>query len=211
MRVIVRVKPGSKTDSTEWAVTNAKIASAGQAFTFGWFVCELDRVYDCLTPTQMIFSESIRETVMECAEGVNVSVVVCGQKNSGKSFTIEGSSSSSGIIPLSLNELFRGKVQRAAVSFFEVNNDAVRDLLSESERNLEVREEPAGVVVKDLTEKVATSFKEAINCLHSGKERKEGHRVFRVKVEGKNSLMASQLTFVELSGCEHYSSAKWYS
>jgi len=35
VQAIIRVKPASKSDSTEWSITNNKITSSNQSFTFG--------------------------------------------------------------------------------------------------------------------------------------------------------------------------------
>jgi len=143
-------------------------------------------------------------------QGLNVTIIVCGQKNSGKTFTIEGNSSSSGIIPLSLNEIFKNGIQRITISSFEVYNDSIRDLLSESDKSLEPKEDPSGITIKGLVEKCASNFKEAITCLSSGKEIERSHRIFRVKVEGKSSVQISQINFVELNGCEYFTHTKRY-
>ncbi len=113
--------------------------------------------------------------VNNALKGYNVTILAYGQTSSGKTHTITGNSESPGLIKLTAQELFRGLnylvspegireipispetkenpfiVRKASVSisFLEIYNENVNDLLDASKRNLEVREHKAGEVFVD--------------------------------------------------------------
>ena len=119
--------------------------------------------------------------IMNAIKGYNVTVLAYGQTCSGKTFTISGNQDSPGLISLTANELFKGlsyllspegiinlpisqelkenypQIERTVnveVSFLEIYNENVNDLLDNTKRNLEVRETKSGeIVVEALTRK----------------------------------------------------------
>ncbi|TPX78323.1 hypothetical protein CcCBS67573_g00401 [Chytriomyces confervae] len=106
-------------------------------------------------------------------DGYNVCLFAYGQTGSGKSYTMMGPQSqtdqdSKGIIPRICEDLFRriaangdkDKKFDISVSYMEIYNEKVRDLLnSASKSNLRVREHPTlGPYVEDLSRLVVTSY-----------------------------------------------------
>ncbi|KAJ3233197.1 kinesin-like protein Klp8 [Chytriomyces hyalinus] len=106
-------------------------------------------------------------------DGYNVCLFAYGQTGSGKSYTMMGPESqndqdSKGIIPRICEDLFRriaangdkDKKFDISVSYMEIYNEKVRDLLnSASKSNLRVREHPTlGPYVEDLSRLVVTSY-----------------------------------------------------
>jgi centromeric protein E len=118
--------------------------------------------------------------VMNSLKGYNVTILAYGQTSSGKTHTISGNQTQPGLIALTGAEVFKGLsylvspegikalplspetkenpfIQRTAsvsVTFLEIYNEVVNDLLDASKRNMEVREHKAGEVYVDgLTKK----------------------------------------------------------
>ena len=59
---------------------------------------------------QQVFEESLRVALQKALEGVSSLVVLCGRKDSGKSFTAHGEKSSfeqRGLIPRALQQAFK--------------------------------------------------------------------------------------------------------
>ncbi|KAL1833563.1 hypothetical protein ACET3Z_003214 [Daucus carota] len=97
---------------------------------------EFDRVYRPHVSQAEIFSD-VQPLVQSALDGYNVSVFCYGQSHSGKTHTMEGSSSDSGLYGRCFEELFDVSNSNTAsgsrfdfcLSVFELYNDQVRDLL----------------------------------------------------------------------------------
>ncbi|KAL6805376.1 hypothetical protein J3E68DRAFT_421651 [Trichoderma sp. SZMC 28012] len=112
-------------------------------------------------------------------EGYNNCIFAYGQTGSGKSYSMMGYGKEIGIIPMICQEMFQriDKIQgdksnkcTVEVSYLEIYNERVRDLLNPSTKgNLKVREHPStGPYVEDLAKLVVTSFQEIENLMDEG-------------------------------------------
>ena len=85
-------------------------------------------------------------------EGYNGTIFAYGQTGTGKTFTMEGKESPpelQGIIPRTFNHIFQhinshgqGIQYLVRASFLELYNEEIRDLLSKSQKKLDIREKP---------------------------------------------------------------------
>ena len=84
-------------------------------------------------------------------DGYNATVFAYGQTGSGKTHTMIGSPSDPGIMVRVMDDLYRlsastgkekGMSYKVSVSFLEVYNENIRDLLSDTEEYLDLREDP---------------------------------------------------------------------
>jgi hypothetical protein len=76
------------------------------------------------------------------------------------SFDTKNSKGDKGLIPLSIQEIFRvikseGSVKqyKISVSYMEIYNECVNDLMNPANKNLEIRESVEGILINRLTEK----------------------------------------------------------
>ena len=111
-----------------------------------------------------VYNRVARPIVSNVLEGYNGTIFAYGQTGTGKTFTMEGDRSVAelkGIIPNSFAHVF-GHIAKSGddknflvrVSYLEIYNEEVRDLLNSKDQQtrLEVKERPdVGVYVKDLT------------------------------------------------------------
>ncbi|KAM6968655.1 uncharacterized protein stard9 [Tautogolabrus adspersus] len=118
------------------------------------------------------------------SEGYNVCLFAYGQTGSGKTYTMMGTSGSQGSIGLTpriCQGLFRSEdtfpdgqnSSRVEISFLEIYNERVRDLLRGGEQkkraSLRVREHPdKGPYVQDLSQHVVSDCKQAMDLLEEG-------------------------------------------
>lgn len=117
-------------------------------------------------------------------EGYHTCIFAYGQTGSGKSYTMMGTPEKPGLIPRTCEDLFE-RIQAAQnentniaynvrVSYFEVYNEHVRDLLVPTHSGttpnyLKIRESPTeGPYVKDLTEVPVRNIKEIMRYMKSG-------------------------------------------
>ncbi|XP_057492664.1 kinesin-like protein KIN-14B [Actinidia eriantha] len=104
---------------------------------------EFDRVYGPHVGQAELFSD-VQPFVQSALDGYNVSVFSYGQAGSGKTHTMEGSSHDRGLYARSFEELFdlsnsdTTSTSRFnfSVTVFEIYNEQIRDLLSESRNSL---------------------------------------------------------------------------
>lgn len=117
-------------------------------------------------------------------EGYHTCIFAYGQTGSGKSYTMMGTPDQPGLIPRTCQDLFeRIEVAQAdtpnisygvRVSYFEVYNEHVRDLLvpvvpNQAPYYLKIRESPTeGPYVKDLTEVPVRSIDEILRYMKMG-------------------------------------------
>lgn len=168
-------------------------------------------------------------------DGINQTVFAYGQTSSGKTFTMKGNGD--GLIPLSIMELFDkvkqqpGREFDISVSYIEIYNESVNDLIEPSNRNLDIRESiSTGIYINRLSEKKVHSVEEVMGFMAKGDESRSiaatklnelssrGHTVFRINIkshsksdaelegeeqeEASGKIKVSQLNLVDLAGSE---------
>jgi len=113
-------------------------------------------------------------------EGYHTCIFAYGQTGSGKSYTMMGTPEQAGIIPRTCQDLFEriesnespNVSYNVRVSYFEVYNEHVRDLLvprTEPVNYLKVRESPTeGPYVKDLSEHPVRNYGDIIRLMKQG-------------------------------------------
>lgn len=115
-------------------------------------------------------------------EGYNAVVFAYGQTASGKTFTLTGSPSNPGIIPLAVSDLFsqiRGTPDREFLlraSYLELYNEAILDLLSPEvgkELTLSEGKKKGEVVINGLTECAVRTEDEVRRLLKMGEDRRK--------------------------------------
>ena len=100
-----------------------------------------------------------------------------GQTSSGKTHTMSGNVDSPGIIPYALDEVFNyiskseNREFLLRVSYMEIYNEIISDLLNPKSTNLKIRENfNREISVEKLTEKVVTSVDDIIDLMKIGEK-----------------------------------------
>ena len=170
-------------------------------------------------------------------DGFNATVFAYGQTGSGKTHTMIGTPTDPGIMVKVMNDLFiysasesrQNRVTyKVTVSFLEVYNENIRDLLSDAEEYLDLREDPIkGPVVAGITEVDAKSSVDIMNLLHQGNAKRfqaataaneassRSHAVLQVVVESNDTapgivanIKVGKLSLVDLAGSERAANTK---
>lgn len=163
-----------------------------------------------------------------CMEGYHGCIFAYGQTSSGKTHTIHGSANQPGMIPQSVQSVFdwiedhpeREYVLR--VSYMEIYNEIVNDLLNPANTNLRIREDKKkGIFVEGLKEDIVVGADQVFSLLHAGTSHRHigrtnyndvssrSHTVFRMVVESssrdnaKGGVRVSALNLVDLAGSEN--------
>ena len=149
-----------------------------------------------------------------------------GQTSTGKTHTMTGSKAAPGILPLAVQDCFRfvasGKDEireyLLRISYLEIYNEQIIDLLSETPHAVRIFESPKeGVVVRGLREEVVTSPQDVYDWVAQGELRRQvgstnmnkhssrSHAIFRLWIESKSpegGVRVSSLSLVDLAGSE---------
>ncbi|XP_071080558.1 kinesin-like protein KIF16B [Haliotis cracherodii] len=203
VKVAVRVRPvnqrevdlGSrviiKMDNSKTSITNLKMPEsigAGDSgreqmrvkdFTFDhsfWSANPGDQHY---VSQENVYNALGSEILSSAYEGYNVCVFAYGQTGSGKSYTMMGDSENEGLIPRFCQSLFSRMTDentsyRTEVSYLEIYNEKVRDLLRPNSTNkpvysLRVREHPKeGPYVQDLSKHIVKKYGDIHRLMSKG-------------------------------------------
>ncbi|XP_026335691.2 stAR-related lipid transfer protein 9 isoform X2 [Ursus arctos] len=255
VRVAVRVRPLSKRETKEGGriivevdgkvakIRNLKVDNRPDGFgdsrekvvAFGfdycyWSVNPEDPQY---ASQDMVFQDLGTEVLSGAAKGYNICLFAYGQTGSGKTYTMLGTPASVGLTPRICEGLFIREEDsaplpsscRIKVSFLEIYNERVRDLLKQSDQKksytLRVREHPEmGPYVQGLSQHVVTNYKQVIQLLEEGianritaathvhEASSRSHAIFTIYYTQailENNLpseIASKINLVDLAGSE---------
>lgn len=170
-------------------------------------------------------------------QGYNNCIFAYGQTGSGKSYSMMGYGKEYGVIPRICQSMFEriSSLQQDShltctveVSYLEIYNERVRDLLNPSNKgNLKVREHPStGPYVEDLAKLVVRSFGEIENLMDEGNKARtvaatnmnetssRSHAVFTLTLTQKrhdsetsmDTEKVAKISLVDLAGSERANS-----
>ncbi|XP_061955537.1 kinesin-like protein KIN-7K, chloroplastic [Populus nigra] len=187
-----------------------------------------DRVFGPTTTTRHVYDVAAQHVVNGAMEGINGTIFAYGVTSSGKTHTMHGDQRSPGIIPLAVKDAF-GIIQETPnrefllrVSYLEIYNEVVNDLLNPAGQNLRIREDAQGTFVEGIKEEVVLSPAHALSLIAAGEEHRHvgstnfnllssrSHTIFTLIIEsslyGENSkgeaVNLSQLNLIDLAGSE---------
>ncbi|XP_026729708.1 kinesin-like protein KIF18A isoform X1 [Trichoplusia ni] len=176
-----------------------------------------------------VFELTTKDILASLMEGYNCSVFVYGATGAGKTFTMIGNNEHPGITYLTMEHLFytinsfeKDREFDIGVSYIEVYNENVYDLLKPSRTPLQLREDSKyGVMVAGLTLNSIKTARELLNMLENGNknrtqhptdanaESSRSHAVFQVYVKMRyktsSQLRIVKLSMIDLAGSERAS------
>ncbi|CAH8284609.1 unnamed protein product [Eruca vesicaria subsp. sativa] len=187
-----------------------------------------DRVFGPTTTTRQVYDVSAQHVVNGAMEGTNGTIFAYGVTSSGKTHTMHGDQRSPGIIPLAVKDAF-DIIQETPrrefllrVSYLEIYNEVVNDLLNPVGQNLRIREDEQGAFIEGIKEEVVLSPAHALSLIAAGEEHRHigstnfnllssrSHTMFTLTIEssplgGNNegeAVHLSQLNLIDLAGSE---------
>ncbi|KAH7123790.1 kinesin family protein-like protein [Dendryphion nanum] len=159
---------------------NAKAALDGaKTFAFDKSYWSFDRKAPNYAGQDNLFVDLGKPLLDNAFQGYNNCIFAYGQTGSGKSYSMMGYGEDAGVIPKICQNMFERIESMQSdkdvsctveVSYLEIYNERVRDLLNPSTKgNLRVREHPStGPYVEDLAKLVVRSFPEIENLMDEG-------------------------------------------
>ena len=232
VKVAIRVRPMNKHEQEQKSTicvdvdtannTVAVSSNKGETKTF-----QFDYVYPMNTTQREIYDQVAFPIVDSIFQGYNGTIFAYGQTGCGKTFTMMGivdNPDLKGIIPNAFSHIFgfiktEGESKKFLVrcSFVEIYNEEVRDLLVNSSKKLDIREDPKkGTFVKDLTYVTLKDTEDIQNCLDKGNKNRHvgatsmndqssrSHSLFTVylEIEENGKIRCGKLNLVDLAGSE---------
>ena len=164
---------------------------------------QCDRLYPSTSSTAQLYDGCVRDIVDSAMAGMNGSVFCYGQTASGKTHTMKGDPSQPGLLSLAMQHVFAAIERRMCdkwllrVSYIEIYNERIRDLLEPSNDNLAIhvtKDKGAHVAPR---EEVVRSVDECVALLEEGEKHRHygctqmndfssrSHTIFRLVIENK--------------------------
>jgi len=212
-------------------IEKPKSSDGPKLFTF-------DFAYGDNTEQSLVYDELGKPLVTRALEGFNGTIFAYGQTGSGKTWSMMGIPSNPGLIP-SLNHDLFSRIQGAVdsgtdkekvmflvtVTYVEIYNEVLRDLLNPTDQKLEIRESTAkGVFIQGVSQVIVKSEEALMKLVQQGSavrrvaetkmnsESSRSHSVFTIKVERrtvitnedttKEVLLTSKINLIDLAGSE---------
>lgn len=193
-----------------------------------------DYVYDQNSTQEEVYEHSGKPAVLSVLEGYNATLLAYGQTGTGKTYTMEGfkyddNDPQRGMIPRAVEEIFH-HIESAdssdskfmvRVSYVQIYNEMISDLLKADRSSLQIREEKKkGVFVEGLSEWAVRSISEVFALMQKGHYYRatastkmndlssRSHAVFILIVEQMsileegNEIRVGKLNIVDLAGSE---------
>ncbi|XP_077092723.1 uncharacterized protein kif16bb isoform X2 [Siphateles boraxobius] len=183
-KVIIHVN-GHKTSVLNRKETGELFGEREKSFSYDFSYDSMNSTSPNFVTQEKIFKDLGTDVLQAAFEGYNACVFAYGQTGSGKSYTMMGNAGDYGLIPRICEGLFHhisGVLQRdkasfhMEVSYFEIYNERVRDLLPSTETQgceLRVREHPKdGAYVEALSRHHVQSYTEVGQLMHDGNRRR---------------------------------------
>jgi centromeric protein E len=212
-----------------------------------------DKTFNEETETAQVYDTVCKDIVTSAVTGLNGTIFAYGQTSSGKTYTMQGSGtieegsiraadgttsqSGGGIVHMAAADIFRhvesqpDRIFLVRASFLEIYNEEVRDLLTETNQTLQIREDPRRGVFVQSKEEIVTDFESLLSVLITGESSRtfastsmnerssRSHTIFRITIEsrsrppegeeenddssaGDGAVLVATLNLVDLAGSE---------
>jgi kinesin family protein 18/19 len=119
-----------------------------------------------------VYISTTKFLIKDVIEGYNATVFAYGASGAGKTYTMVGINDQPGIMVRTVSDLFNeiksleNKDYRIKINYIEIYNETLRDLLSENNDTLELREDPAkGVSIVGVSDVAVASATEVFRLL----------------------------------------------
>lgn len=206
-------------------------------FTFDYSYWSVNSRDPHFATQEQVFNDLGQEVVDNAFEGYNACIFAYGQTGSGKTFTMMGSADNEGLIPRICQAMYTrmklgtnsGTTFRTEVSYLEIYNEKVKDLLKResTQHNLRVREHPKlGPYVQDLSRHLVMDYSDVEELMARGNAHRttastamndvssRSHAIFTLNftqakfIRDLPSETVSKVNLVDLAGSERADSTK---
>lgn len=182
--VSVRVRPdatadGTREDEGEWMVDGRRSLISYQGREGGDY--RYDNVFSPHDNNARVYDNAAKRLVRRVMEGYHGTVFAYGMTGTGKTFSMQGTGPSPGVIPLAITDIFSyirenpGREFLLRVSYLEIYNEKIYDLLSQTtpgqppQEEIKLREDAKrGVYASPLKEEIVQSPNQLLRVIARG-------------------------------------------
>ncbi|XP_033623209.1 kinesin-like protein KIF19 isoform X8 [Fukomys damarensis] len=191
-----------------------------------------DVAFDFTSTQEMVYQATTKDLIEGVISGYNATVFAYGPTGCGKTYTMLGTDHEPGIYVRTLNDLFRAIEESSSdveyevsMSYLEIYNEMIRDLLNPTLGYLELREDSKGVIqVAGITEVSTINANEVMQLLMKGNQQRtqeptaanqtssRSHAVLQVAVRQRSRIKSivqevrlGRLFMIDLAGSERAS------
>ncbi|KAK9723293.1 hypothetical protein K7432_002040 [Basidiobolus ranarum] len=227
VNVVCRVRPFLPHEESDGSVTveGNSIAIVNQRNKSENLKYSFDSCYGPDAKQRTIFDKDVKPLIQNIFKGLNATVFCYGVTGAGKTHTIQGTDKDPGIIPRTLQRVFKEKKKRPEldikISYMEIYKENVYDLLVPRESNvgLAIREDSnRNIFVANLSEKTMTSYDQfekiytaACKCRSTASTKlnmasSRSHAILSVQVQWRDEERKKTITgkahLIDLAGSE---------
>ncbi|TKR77759.1 hypothetical protein L596_018672 [Steinernema carpocapsae] len=244
VRVVVRCRPLSDQEVSEGYDSAVKVDAQNNSITVvnpstshnePLKTFTFDAVFDADCDQMTVYNRAARSIVENVLQGYNGTIFAYGQTGTGKTHTMSGNGNDPaerGVIPNSFAHIFdhiskcqHDKTFLVRVSYLEIYNEEIRDLLAKDQsQHLEIKEQHGvGVYVRGLQNVTVSNADDMDRIMQLGNNNRSvgatnmnakssrSHAMFTVTIEcseesdGRKHLTQGKLHLVDLAGSERQS------
>ncbi|KAL4933599.1 putative kinesin family protein (KipA) [Aspergillus undulatus] len=203
--VSVRVRPnvsGESTANAEWMVDARRALLVYNGKEGGDYY--YDNVFSAVENNARVYDSAAKRLVRRVMEGYHGTVFAYGMTGTGKTFSMQGTATSPGVIPLAITDIFsfiRETPHREfllRVSYLEIYNEKIHDLLSASmgpataqQEEIKLREDSKrGVYATPLKEEIVQSPTQLLRVIARGDHaRRTGSTQFNARSSRSHAVV----------------------
>ncbi|XP_055507096.1 kinesin-like protein KIF19 isoform X4 [Leucoraja erinacea] len=191
-----------------------------------------DMVFDGTSTQEDVYLATTKDLIKGVISGYNATVFAYGPTGAGKTYTMLGMNYKPGIYIQTLNDLFKAieatsenMLYNVSMSYLEIYNEMIRDLLNPSSGFLDLREDArGGIQIAGITEFSTSNAMEIMQLLTKGNRRRtqeptaanrtssRSHAVLQVTVKQRSrvkditeEVRIGRLFMIDLAGSERAS------
>ncbi|KAH0574402.1 Kinesin-like protein [Spironucleus salmonicida] len=165
-----------------------------------------DKIFDSTSENEDIFDQ-VQPLLTSFLEGYNATIMCYGLTSSGKTYTMLG------ILPQCISYILNNTDSVITVSYVQIYNEQLQDLLDDPQKGLKIRETPKNeIYVENLSQYLVKTLEDVIQLLEIGLQNRKtaatvfneissrSHTILTINLEGKETK--SKIQFVDLAGSE---------
>ncbi|KXL42590.1 MAG: hypothetical protein FE78DRAFT_82562 [Acidomyces sp. 'richmondensis'] len=204
--VSVRVRPDAggndaKGADGEWLVDGRRSIISYNGREGGDY--KYDNVFSPHDSNARVYDNAAKRLVRRVMEGYHGTVFAYGMTGTGKTFSMQGTANSPGVIPLAITDIFSyirenpGREFLLRVSYLEIYNEKIYDLLSQStpgqvqQEEIKLREDSKrGVYATPLKEEIVQSPNQLLRVIARGDQaRRTGSTQFNARSSRSHAVV----------------------
>lgn len=215
-------------DETSLEIHNLEMQASGAKNKVASHVFSFDHVFHSQSTQEDVFG-MVSPLIQSALDGYNICIFAYGQTGSGKTYTMDGVPTNVGVIPRTVDLLFEsvknykqiGWEYEIKVTFLEIYNEVLYDLLSNEQKDMEIRmskNNKSDIYVTNITEEHVSSANRLRHLMDVAKMNRataatvgndrssRSHAVTKIELIGthavKNEVSIGSINLVDLAGSE---------